>query len=628
MVLSYGLIWLLGIGVILLIAWRGSRVAKERAQSQAKLINAHNYTREVISSLGEGLYGVDREGRLVFLNPAGERILGWKEEELIGRSVHNAIHHSHEDGSPYSQEECPLLQVLSTGVAYASNEDHFVRKDGSLFPVSYISTPIYDGNRVSGAVMAFQDITARREDEAQIRYLAHHDPLTSLPNRALLLELLAHGVAQAKRYGHSIAVLFVDLDDFSLINDTLGHSLGDELLRQVASRLRELIREPDILARQGGDEFIVMICNQPCLPGEVDGEEATTFSEHALTVGKRLLQALEQPFRLQETELTLSASIGISLYPEDAATPEVLLQHADSAMYHAKGQGKRGMALFAGELSERLARRHSLEQSLRKALDKGELSVCYQPQVRLSDRQTVGFEALLRWNSPEHGRVSPAEFIPIAENNGLIVPIGTWVLDQACAQAAAWRKAGYSFYVAVNISLRQFLRGHLEEMVWRAIDGADIPPQALELEITESTAAYDPQQAERVMHRLSQAGMRLALDDFGTGYSSLSRLRALPIRTLKVDKSFIDGLPTESDDVQIVSSTVQLAHSLGKRSLAEGIETEEQHQFLLQLGCMLGQGYLYSPPMPEEQIPSWIAQSCEAVKASTDSTPIRRENMQ
>ncbi|PLY13868.1 MAG: hypothetical protein C0631_12620 [Sedimenticola sp.] len=312
MVLSYGLFWLLGMGVITLIARRGSRVANEREQSQAKLIGAHNYTREVISSLGEGLYGVDHEGKLVFLNPAGERILGWKEEELVGRSVHNAIHHTHEDGDLYPKEECPLLQVLGTGMAYASDEDYFVRKDGSLFPVSYISTPIYDGNRVSGAVMAFEDITERRGDEARIRHLAHHDPLTSLPNRALLLELLAHGVAQAKRYGHSIAVLFVDLDDFILINDTLGHSLGDELLLQVSGRLRELIREPDILARQGGDEFIVMICNQPSLHGAAGGDETMTFTEHALTICERLLQAFERPFTLQDSELTLSAYSGPS----------------------------------------------------------------------------------------------------------------------------------------------------------------------------------------------------------------------------------------------------------------------------------------------------------------------------
>jgi diguanylate cyclase (GGDEF)-like protein/PAS domain S-box-containing protein len=599
----HGVYWLLGIGTIVTITLSARVRLRERERVDAELRKAHEYNRGVIEALGEGLCGVDREGRVIFLNAKGESLLGWRERDLVGQNMHDAIHHACRDGTTVSADECPLLAKLRAGQALQSEDQVFSTKDGREIPVSCIATPIEEDGAVVGSVIAFQDITQRKRSEEKIHYLAHHDGLTGLPNRSMLMEFLHHHMSRVSRYDGALALMFIDLDDFSVINDSQGHVTGDKLLVLVANRLRDEIREPDILARHGGDEFIVLL-TQPGMQKSKTASVVEAVSLTAADIAERLLRALERPLEIEGQEYFVHGSIGISVFPEDATDAVTLLKNADTAMYHAKEHGGNRYALFAGELSRRFERLHQLENDLHVALQRDEFLLHYQPLVELKTRRIVAVEALIRWrkNGPGEQIVSPAEFIPIAERNGLIVPIGRWVFTEACRQLAAWRAAGHDLYVAVNLSVRQFMRGDLAADLRRIAADSGIEPGSIELEVTEGATMMDALSAEELLNGLSSSGFRLALDDFGTGYSSLSRLKRLPVNTLKIDKYFINGIPGDKDDLEIVLSTIQLARNLGKLPLAEGIEREDQWCLLRDLGCELGQGYYFSPPVAAQEV--------------------------
>ncbi|MCU7843254.1 MAG: EAL domain-containing protein [Candidatus Thiodiazotropha sp. (ex Monitilora ramsayi)] len=592
---THGGIWLCGMLGIGFYTRRAHRHLEDRQQAIHSLARAGNYNRSVISALGEGLLGFDGKGRLTFLNPAAEQLLGWKEHELQGKSVHGFIHYLKMDGSPCQEDECPMLGVLQSGESHASRDDQFMNRERSPLPVSYIATPLFDQRRVVGGVVAFQDITEQKQSLQRIEYLAHHDSLTGLPNRVAFLEAVDNALAHARRYEHGLALLFLDLDNFGVINDSAGHTTGDELLTQVAKRLRNEVRQPDIVARQGGDEFLILMFPD----GKEDDSEdpAGHLALKATTLARRVLDTMHAPFLVDGKNYYIKTSIGISLFPEDARDRVEMLKNADAAMYTAKGDGRDTYALFAGDLAERIQHRHMLETGLNQALIKEEFHLLYQPIVDLSDGRILAVEALLRLNSATLGNVSPKELIPVAEECGLILPIGRWVLQTACRQMAKWHEKGLNLRIAVNLSTLQLQRDDLESTVLQALEDAQIPASALALEITEGATLHASPDVIDMLKRLHNLGIGLSLDDFGTGYSSLSRLKNLPVDTLKIDKSFVDGVATKRDDEQIVITTIELAKNLNKRALAEGIESREQWQCLVRNGCHRGQGYFFSRPV-------------------------------
>jgi diguanylate cyclase (GGDEF)-like protein len=423
--------------------------------------------------------------------------------------------------------------------------------------------------------------------------LAHrvlHDPLTDLPNRTLFLDRLALALARLRRNEASIAVLFIDLDDFKMVNDSLGHGAGDRLLVELGERLRRAIRPSDTIARFGGDEFVVLC-------------EDITDARGAVAVGERIVDAASVPFLLDGREMYVSASVGVALALDADATPETLLRDADAAMYRAKERGRGRVEVFDEALRVRIMERLDLENGLRRALQRDELRVYYQPEVSLSQDRMVAVEALVRWEHPERGLLEPADFIPLAEETGLIVDIGEWVLGQACRQVAAWRANGADIDVAVNMSARQLVQPDIVEVVRRALDESGLPPDALCLEITESAVMRDPEATLATLTLVKELGVKVALDDFGVGFSSLAQLKEmLPLHALKVDRSFISGLADDERNSAIVAAVVMMANTLGLTAIAEGVETEAQAQQARALGCDISQGYFFTAPEPAAAI--------------------------
>ncbi|MBL8481381.1 MAG: EAL domain-containing protein, partial [Rhodocyclaceae bacterium] len=436
--------------------------------------------------------------------------------------------------------------------------------------------------RMAGSL---NDITDRKLTEARVQFLAHHDALTGLPNRVLLMDRLNHAIAAARRHGGCIAVIFLDLDRFKNVNDTLGHLAGDQMLREVASRLQGCLREDDTVARQGGDEFIVLLENLQ------DVAEADR-------VAQKLISIFVTPFPIGDQELYLGTSMGISLYPHDGHDAETLLRHADTAMYHAKDSGRNDFRFYAREMNTVVQQRMELERHLRTAVEREELKLVYQPIVDFSTGSIVGAEALLRWNHKDLGAVSPARFIPIAESTGLIQPIGAWVLAEACRQARQWRELGYmGLRVAVNVSAPQLLRGNLKSVLAQILSAPGVDARLLTLELTESVIIENADEAAATLRDIAQTGIQLAIDDFGTGYSSLSYLRRFPFHKLKIDRSFVQDVTTDRNDAAIVAAIIAMSHSLGLRTVAEGVETAGQLTFLRGQGCDEAQGYFLGVPM-------------------------------
>jgi len=429
---------------------------------------------------------------------------------------------------------------------------------------------------------------------AQLQHLALHDPLTGLANRALLENNLKHTIERAAVSGDKFALLLIDLDRFKSINDSLGHHAGDELLKEVANRLSGLTRHCDTLARLGGDEFVLLVDG---IAGARDAEQ----------IAGRMLVNIGQPFRLSSMDVHISPCIGISLYPRDGADIETLLIRADAAMYHAKDAGRNTFRFFSAEMSAFAHERLELESGLRRALAAKEFELHFQPKVEVATNQTKSVEALIRWRHPQRGLMRPDAFIPLAEETGIIVEIGEWVLREACRHARQWQLAGMMpLRIAVNLSARQFRQKQLMEIVQSALSDADLAPQFLELELTESAVMYDPEESARILEQLSRIGVQISIDDFGTGYSSLSHLKRFPLDKLKIDRSFIRDVTRSTEDASIVRAVISLAHSLKLKVIAEGVESGDQLEFLRELGCDQYQGYYFSPPLSAEELSAWM----------------------
>jgi diguanylate cyclase (GGDEF)-like protein len=458
----------------------------------------------------------------------------------------------------------------------------------------YHSCLLDDDGNIASILSFVQDVSSRIQAEERLQYMATRDALTGLPNRLLLHERLAQAIAQAKRNGRRVGVLFIDLDRFKNVNDTLGHRIGDELLKDVSRALSTALRDSDLLARLGGDEFMVVV---------EDFDEPSVLAR----IAQKLLDAISQPFKIEEHDIYVTSSIGISVFPDDSDDPEELLKHADVAMYRSKELGRNTYQFLDADLAQHRLKQHSLETALRSALKDELLRLHYQPVLRFADRVVVGAEALLRWNDPEHGSVPPQVFIPLAEESGLIHALGEWVLKSAAEQCVAWRNAGLELCVSVNLSARQFYREDLAQRISAIVTGVGCQPSWIELEVTETSLLHDLDAIRKVLHELRDAGFTVAIDDFGTGYSSLTHLKHFPIDTLKIDISFIADLETDPGDAAITEAIIGLARGLGLKVVAEGVGTKAQLDFLDVRGCDCFQGHFASPPLPVGEFEDFVA---------------------
>jgi diguanylate cyclase (GGDEF)-like protein/PAS domain S-box-containing protein len=545
--------------------------------------------------VGEGIFGLDLHGKATFINPAAALMTGWDIEELLGQRLHDFVHHSRPDGSPYPPEECPIYAAFKTGVALSRDNEVFWRKDGTNFPVECVSTPILEGEKILGAVVTFKDVTERKALEKKLQYQAFHDPLTDLPNRALFMERLGHALSRAGQQASEVAVLFTDLDNFKMINDSLGHKAGDQLLVAAAERLKACLRPGDTVARLGGDEFTILL-------------EGVAGISDAARVAERIAEELQAPFALEAQEVFATTSTGIAVSSSTQEQPTELLQHADLAMYQAKSKGKACHEVFEGYMGIEPLKRLQLETELRRALGRGEFRVYYQPEVWLESGEIVGMEALVRWEHPEHGLLLPKEFLPIAEESNLIVPIGQWVLREACNQLRIWQEQYSStapLMMSVNLSTKQFFQPSL---ITEILSETGVNPQTLQLEITEGAVANNLRNANGTLWDLKALGIRFAIDDFGTGYSSLSYLKQFPVDFLKIDRSFIRELGKDLKDTKIVAAIVHLARALDLKVIAEGVETVEQVEHLREMQCDIAQGNLFSEPLPSAAVSALLQQ--------------------
>lgn len=492
-----------------------------------------------------------------------------------------------EDGTEVTRETSTAQRALVTGLRQPERTVHFERDNGWEVWATVSSHPIFrDGEtRPYGVVSVFIDVTERRRAQEQIAFLAYHDSLTKLPNRALLDEHLQLALARARRTGSAIALLYVDLDDFKAVNDSLGHAAGDELLKRIAVRLKTVVRSSDLIARQGGDEFLILLT-------DLDRDPRLS----AETVAKQVETALLEPFHLADAEFEVGASIGISIYPDDAGDADTLLRHADAAMYEVKQAGRGGIASYGGDSRQTLARL-SLTSKLRRALQREDFVVHYQPIVAPADGSLHAFEALVRWQDAERGMVGPNEFIPLAEDAGLIEAIGGWVLHAVCAQQRAWLDQGLTTHVHVNVSPRQLRRPDFPSVVRAALGEQSLDPSALTLEITESAAMLDAERANPVVLALHELGVRLAIDDFGAGHSSLVRLRDVPVQTLKIDQAFLRGVPDDRQAASMITAIIELGAALGMVTIAEGVTSDAQRRFLVERDCPLAQGFQFARPL-------------------------------
>ena len=565
--------------------------------SESELADERHRAQRYLDIAGAIIVILDAEARITLLNRAGAELLGYEEGELVGRDWYDTV----VPERLRAAGRAAYLEEVGAAQDDAVHESTVVTKGGEERTIAWRDTIVRDAEGNATAVMSSGvDLTERRAAEEQIAYLAYHDPLTGLPNRALLQEHLDLALARARRQGDAIGLLYLDLDGFKLVNDSLGHPAGDELLCHVTVRLGERRRGMDLLARQGGDEFLLLLA-------DLDRAEAEA---HSRRVAEDLLKALAEPFKISGAEFHIGASIGISLYPRDAADAGELLRHADAAMYGAKSAGRNGVTVYNGDPHEPLERL-SMTSRLRKALDREELILHWQPIVDPADGALRKLEALVRWQDPFRGLVMPDDFIGFAEETGFVDRVGDWVVLAVRDQVLAWEAAGYRPpRVTVNVSPRQLRRPDFGQRLLSLITPGDVASR-FTVEITESAAMADPLRTDPVLTELVAAGIEVAVDDFGAGYSSLSRLRTMPVQVLKIDKTFLQAVPHDAQATAIVTAIIELARALGMQAVAEGVENEQQRAFLVQRGCPLAQGYLLGRPVPAEEIEPLLARAAE-----------------
>jgi diguanylate cyclase (GGDEF)-like protein/PAS domain S-box-containing protein len=564
---------------------RALRYAIERKVMEEALFVEKERAQVTLNSIGDAVICTDISGKITFLNFVAEKMTGWSRQEAASRPISNVLRIL-DDASRETTPNPMEMAVGQNRTVHLPSNCILIRRDGFEIPIEDCVSPIHDREgQATGAVIVFRDVSAARTMALQMTHSAEHDFLTGLPNRMLLNDRVNQAITLAPRHSKKVAILFLDLDGFKHINDSLGHPIGDKLLQSIAKRLVDCVRVSDTVSRQGGDEFVVLL-------SEMEQMEDAAIS------ALRILQAVSQPHTIDQHDLHVTASIGVSVYPDDGLDAETLIKNADTAMYQAKENGRQSYQFFKSAMNVRAVERQSIEENLRRALERQEFSLHYQPKINLRNGEITGAEALIRWTHPIRGPVSPAQFIPVAEDCGLILPIGNWVLREACKQARAWVDAGLrSATMAVNISSMEFRDDNFLENVFSVLKETGLDPRSLELELTESVLMKRAESAASVLQTLRARGVRIAVDDFGTGYSSLSYLRKFPIDALKIDQSFVRQITAAPDDTTIVTAVISMGRSLKLRVVAEGVETHEELEFLQAHQCDEAQGYYFSRPV-------------------------------
>jgi diguanylate cyclase (GGDEF)-like protein/PAS domain S-box-containing protein len=568
---------------------RALRYAIERKIMEEALYVEKERAQVTLDSIGDAVICTDIAGNISFLNAVAERMSGWPWQEAVGRpmaEVFRILDATNREPTPNRMK----LAVTQDRTVHLPQNSVLIRRDGFEIPIEDSASPIHDRDgRTAGAVMVFHDVSEARAMVLQIAHSAQHDFLTGLPNRLLLNDRVGQAIAFAPRHKNKVAVLFLDLDGFKHINDSLGHPIGDKLLQSIAGRLLDCVRGSDTVSRQGGDEFVVLLSEMERL-------------EDVAILATRMLQTVAQAHLIERRDLHVTTSIGVSVYPEDGLDAETLIKNADTAMYQAKESGRQCYRFFTPAMNVRAVARQSVEAGLRRALERQEFALHYQPKINLKTGAITGAEALLRWSHPTRGLVSPAEFIPIAEDCGLILPIGNWVLRAACDQARAWADVGLpAMTMAVNVSAMEFRDENFLEKLFAVLSETGLDPRSLELELTESLLMKHAESAASILQTLRQRGVQVAIDDFGTGYSSLGYLRKFPLDALKIDQSFVRQISTAGEDTAIVTAVIAMARSLKLRVIAEGVETPGELEFLRTRHCDEAQGYYFGRPVPSAE---------------------------
>jgi len=581
----------------------------ERKQAAAALADQKEFADSLVRNSAVPTFVINTDRKVLIWNRACEELSGIRAEEMLGsdrawqafyKTKNPVLAEIIIDGTPDKRPDCYLEFGKSSFIPEGLQaEGWYDNLNGMDRYLAFNAAPVRNHKgELLAVIETFEDITERKRYEEQLEYQANHDGLTSLPNRNLLVDRIQQALLMSQRNGHQVAVFFIDLDNFKFINDSLGHDIGDTLLKIAADRLLASVRAANTVARQGGDEFVIMISDP-------------RIADVADRIAADILEAISQPFRINEHELVITCSIGISISPRDGDTVQNLIRNADLAMYQAKEQGRNRAHFYTGEMNTRSLTRMTMEKHLRRALERNELYLCYQPKVSLHSGQITGMEALVRWQSPELGLVSPAGFIPLAEETGLIEPIGEWVLETACRQNRAWQAAGLTpIPVAVNLSACQFRQKHLVRIVERILRESHLAPHFLELEITESLVMQNLDRVTTMLNELKGLGASLSMDDFGTGYSSLSYLKRFPFNTLKIDQSFVRDITSEPDSAAIAKTIIAMAHNLRLKVIAEGVETAGQLNYLRMHHCDEIQGYLFSKPLISEDFAQLLSRNC------------------
>ena len=579
---------------ILLVVMASSRNLLAMRRMHQGLTESEARLRAIVATAMDAVVQIDAQGIVTGWNGQAESIFGWAPSEAIGQALHQMI----------IPEQYQKVHIQGLKHFHASGEAPFLNKrleitalhrDGREFPVELTISPARWHDKIEFCAFV-RDITERKQSEQFILHLATHDALTGLPNRHLLNDRIQQALIQSQREAAQTAVLFIDLDQFKTINDSLGHDVGDLLLKEVAQRLVSCLRNGDTVARSGGDEFVVVLTD-------------ISNAQEAATVAQKLLDALIAPYQISGNDMRTTASIGIAIFPDDGENVETLIKNSDLAMYYAKEAGRNNCQFFTQKMNRVVAEKHAMGTDLHHAIARNELLLNFQPIVDIRGGTLAGMEVLLRWQHPRWGLVSPLQFIPLAEEIGLIVPIGEWVLKAACTQLKAWQQQGYEVpRLAINLSVKQFRQKTLAETVARILAETGVEARDIELEITESLLLENTDEVAHTLRKLSAMGLEISIDDFGTGYSSLNYLKRFPINNLKIDRSFVMDISNDADDTAIVIAIIALAHSLQMKVIAEGVETEQQLAFLRQQGCDQYQGYNFSEPLSAPEVASKLLQ--------------------